>query len=476
MDPYQAAALPGATNITLTQGQTVTGINAQLAAGARIAGHVQDSVGPVPWTDVTIFDATTGAKRGLAFSDENGDYVLGNLLPGNYKVRFDFAGPEWHDGYYPDVAGGAGWYYYTQFYSSKSTTATANAITLTTGLYGAPVNATLVPTSNWGTALADVYGPMSSLPNLEVALDYDYGGGDYVEMFVGTTNDHGRYSFPYIPVGQAVRLRVNDPAGYMWDDRWESATLTHTIGTGTWLAQAYLSVAATDINGEPLGWVRAFMRDAVTHTSVGSVPMTLYQHDTFSDEWWWERSQMADYVGFCEIPSLGGEHKLEAGATLDYGSEYYQNQTNPDTATMIVVSPPAVTSTLTFDLDRAHKMTGTVTDADGDPIKGAYISALKYNSDWDVWEPVTWDGPPTRLPRLTGPTPRRALQRDVPALAYAGTPRLAPRRGRRQGGAERRSGRRHRALRRRCGAHRVRLTMTPAADLHGRSRTGTPSA
>jgi putative cell wall-binding protein/protocatechuate 3,4-dioxygenase beta subunit len=381
------------TNIVVGVGGIVTGKDAVLASSARILGHVQNNntSEAIPWADVSIYDSATGAYRGMTQTDEHGDYVLGNLVSGTYKVRFDFAGDYVAD-FYPESA--TGYYYNRQFYSGKTTTATANPITLAAGTtYATPIDASLVPTTNWGTVGARITGPNGSeLSGIPVAIDY--WDGFYWERDTVLTDYTGRVSFKYVPAGKMVRLRINDPASGDYNSGWSDSEAINgaVVGGTTWTGSRTLTKSAADWSGAPLGLMWGKVRDAVTSGNIAAVPVTTYVYDSFSDEYWWDRQMTADSAGWFEIPVPTGAYIVEAGPTLDYAAEFYNNAGAISSATSIAVTAPSTTSLVQMPLDRAHKITGTILDKNGQGLRNAYVSAYKYNSDWEAWQPVTYDG------------------------------------------------------------------------------------
>jgi hypothetical protein len=98
--------------------ETVGGIDAHLAAAARIEGHVTASATGlgVPDTEVCALEASTGEAWSCEETRAGGAYVLGGLPGGNYKVVF-------FDGF--EETGFA-----TQFYNLKTTFVAADVIAL----------------------------------------------------------------------------------------------------------------------------------------------------------------------------------------------------------------------------------------------------------------------------------------------------------------------------------------------------------
>ncbi len=81
-----------ATAIVLGEDASVTGKNFALAQGGTIAGRVRPTIGPgtgIEGVMVTVYEQDWGAAAGMAFTDANGDYTVGNLPAGQYYVSAD---------------------------------------------------------------------------------------------------------------------------------------------------------------------------------------------------------------------------------------------------------------------------------------------------------------------------------------------------------------------------------------------------
>ena len=77
-----------ATPVSLTAGESRTGIDAQLAAGITVSGHVSDPDGnPIAGVGVSVNPDGPGSGA-WGQTDANGDYNTGALRPGTYRVQF----------------------------------------------------------------------------------------------------------------------------------------------------------------------------------------------------------------------------------------------------------------------------------------------------------------------------------------------------------------------------------------------------
>lgn len=99
----------GAKAVAVTAGSTTSGIDAVLSVGGSISGHVTDGTNPVYGEYVEVHDAVSGNLVATGNSNYMGNYTVGGLPTGSYKVYFNgvfflfFYGlnnylPEWYDG------------------------------------------------------------------------------------------------------------------------------------------------------------------------------------------------------------------------------------------------------------------------------------------------------------------------------------------------------------------------------------------
>jgi hypothetical protein len=80
-----------ATDVSVTVGATATGIDAELAQGAQIFGHVSDVVrgGPVEDVFVCAFEEEPGEYQECDWTDSAGNYGLRGLPAATYLVAFE---------------------------------------------------------------------------------------------------------------------------------------------------------------------------------------------------------------------------------------------------------------------------------------------------------------------------------------------------------------------------------------------------
>ena len=176
-----------ADSVSVPNGGTVSGINAQLAPGGAIGGRVTDaSSAAIEGVEVEVYN-TEGDYLGNAYTDSDGNYSRGGLVTGNYKVQF-----------YGIYAGN----YVNEWYNNKTNfdaadpvpvtveqTTTINAQLATGGFLSGQVTAadTAAGSSVFSTGLAEV----------EVYV-YDLNG---YGVSYGWTDENGNYTAQGIPAG-----------------------------------------------------------------------------------------------------------------------------------------------------------------------------------------------------------------------------------------------------------------------------------
>ncbi len=82
----------GATPVVVASGETTSNIDIAPGPGTSITGTVRaaHSGAAVPSSVILVTDAVTGEHLGTASSDDDGTYSTGQLMPGSYKLLFEW--------------------------------------------------------------------------------------------------------------------------------------------------------------------------------------------------------------------------------------------------------------------------------------------------------------------------------------------------------------------------------------------------
>jgi hypothetical protein len=126
---YDGKASPSEANpVSVTAGNTISGIDAKLAEGGRIEGRVTDasSGSPLGAGGVCAIETNTELGR-CASTSSDGEYTISGLAAGEYKVGFIHAE------------------YVTEFYDDKLTLAEANPVAVAVGKTTSGIDAAQQP-------------------------------------------------------------------------------------------------------------------------------------------------------------------------------------------------------------------------------------------------------------------------------------------------------------------------------------------
>jgi hypothetical protein len=132
----------GETTIVVPRATSLTGVDAELAVGARIEGTVrQASTGmPLPEISVCLFAVSATAPTQCAFTEAGGGYAILGIAAGDYQVGFALGAEEL--GGEPAFGGAAG--YLSQYYADAATRAGSRTLSLILGQVSSGVDAALL--------------------------------------------------------------------------------------------------------------------------------------------------------------------------------------------------------------------------------------------------------------------------------------------------------------------------------------------
>jgi hypothetical protein len=128
-----------ATPVSVTVGAVTEGIDAALEVGGKITGRVTAAAdgAPLEGVDVCAYEAAAEEEPSACeTSNGHGEYTLKNLAPGSYKLKFTALFYEGEEDPFAEEEGEAvppREEFLTQFYSGKSSLATATAVVVGAG-------------------------------------------------------------------------------------------------------------------------------------------------------------------------------------------------------------------------------------------------------------------------------------------------------------------------------------------------------
>jgi hypothetical protein len=361
------STLAAADGVSVVLGGVVTGIDAVLDLGSKIAGRVTAAGSSTPLASVYVYayTSTTGTSSVASdYTDASGIYTITRLLTGTYYL--EFVPPYGSD-------------YLVEYYNDKRSLATADPIPVTLGGVVSGKDAALetggkiagrVTAAGSGTPLASVYvyAYTSTTSTDDVAYDYTDASGVYTITGLMT----GTYYLKFEP------SYGSDYFGEYYNNK---STLAAADGISVVLGGVETGIdAALDLGGKIAGRVTA----AGSSTPLASVYVYAYTSTTSTD---YVAYDSTDASGIYTITRLlTGTYYLKFVPPYgsDYLVEYYNDKRSLATADPIPVTLGSVVSGKDAALETGGKIAGRVTAAgSGTPLASVHVYAYTSTTSTD---------------------------------------------------------------------------------------------
>lgn len=361
-----ATSLETATDVAVMAGSTTSGKNAVLARAGHITGRVTNAagqgLGDIEVAYYVNYDGYWDGGRGT-WTDELGYYDIGGLPTGTYRIGFE------------DYSGD----YLREYYNDVITLDAGTNIAVTAGSTTSGKNAVLGAA---GHVAGTVTGPQGELlGDISVQVfKYDVSEGYWDWAGEQGTELDGTYNVGGLRTG-TYRVGFEDYNGTFAPEYHNNAG---TVETATDVAVTAGSTRTINATLALAGHITGRVTSAVG-APIEGILVTAYE----SSPWGWEwvtdtyTGSTGDYnlVGF-------GTRTYRIGFWDDSGTyleEYYNDASSLDSATNIAATAGTTVSGKNAVLALAGHITGSVTNAVGDPIDTVDVFAYKYvGSAWEI--------------------------------------------------------------------------------------------
>jgi protocatechuate 3,4-dioxygenase beta subunit len=353
-----AASQSNATTITVGVGETVTGKDAFLESGGSISGSVTAN-GPSTLRLANVYvnvETADGSRLYQTNTDVLGNFTVGGLPAGSYKLYFDGSG-----------AGN----YISEWWNDQSVRANAELITVGTGQAVTGKNAVLVPGASITGTVSTVGSEVADLERVYVYA-YDASG-----LYVGYSPvaSTGRYVLDGLRAG-SVTLQFNATgAGNFVDEWWNNKASRET-------ADAIVLAAGESLTGRDVvldagasisGNIKSV---GASSTNLAGIDVYAYPVGSFLGS-----STTTDNNGNYTLSSLRAGTYVVQFSGGDYFTEWWNDAATRETATSITLTAGQVRSGISPTLAKAATISGTVTGA-GSPapaVAGAWVYVYDAN-------------------------------------------------------------------------------------------------
>ncbi|TDN91432.1 carboxypeptidase regulatory-like domain-containing protein [Microbacterium sp. BK668] len=364
--------------VTVAAGTHLVGFDVYLAdAQNSIAGSIRyanDAVG-IAGATVEFYDAAGpgDVPAATVTTDAEGKYVVQNLPYGDYRI----------------FAEGDAALYVPQWYSGKTTFATADLVTVAAGTHLVGFDVYLADAQNSIAGSIRYANDAVGIAGATVEF-YDAAGAGDVPAATVTTDAEGKYVVQNLPYGDYRIFAEGDPALYV--PQWYSgkttfatadlvtvAAGTHLVGFDVYLADAQNSIAGSIRYANDAVGIAGATVEFYDAAGAGDVPAATVTTDA-EGKYVVQNLPYGDYRIFAE-----GDPAL-------YVPQWYSGKTTFATADLVTVA--AGTHLVGFDvyLDRAPDIptgyvSGRVVDGQtGGPLAGASVAL--FGADGDGVTPV----------------------------------------------------------------------------------------
>jgi hypothetical protein len=350
----------GANPVTVTAGQTTDGIDQALDELGTVSGTVTDvgSGAGVSGASVTVY-TTYGSYIASAVSGAGGAYSVVGIPSGTYAIGFS--------------SGATGGSYATTYYKGSQTLSSATPISVTDGRVTSGIDQALPDGGIAGTVTDAVLG--SGLANIDVDI-YNGNGQVVGSAKTGSAGDYsidglapGSYSASFSPVSQ--------PSAYV-EQYYKDETTPASADT-------ILVTAEHTTSGVDAAMARGGIVSGTVTAATGGADLGGIDVDVYSTEGGVVGSTTTATNGTYAVGGLiAGTYSVgfapPGGGTMNYLSQYYDNEASLSRATSIYVTPGTTKTGINAALQSAGQVTGVVTDAKTQaPIQNAYV---------DIYRPV----------------------------------------------------------------------------------------
>ncbi len=352
-----------AVKVTVTDGAVEEGVDFPLLQAAKIAGRVvADPDGaPLPQIFVQAFDAWGHWRGDAATTDGEGNFTIGGLDPGPYRIfAWDWSGlraPEW--------------------YEDKADYASADPVTAVAGQVTGGVEMRL---GRSGSISGTVTDGATGLPLSGVSLFAWSADRSGTAMGWGESGADGTYSIPGLTTGRYILYAYDYAGGHLptyYDGVTELALATPVaVTTGVDTGGIVMRMAAG-------GSIAGHVRDARN-----GAPLTYAFVTAFDPEGNWTGYAFADGEGAYAVTGLSaGSYRLYAQeGSGAFAPKWYPNADRFEDAAPVAVQSGSAVTGINFALPPAGSISGRVTDPAGAPLAWLTLFAEKLDGSRVVVE------------------------------------------------------------------------------------------
>jgi hypothetical protein len=342
---YDGAATSGqATEVSVAAEQTTAAIDAVMRKGGMIAGTTRQTADGHALSDVevNILNASGGVVASTT-SDENGQYSVGGLESGEYRVQFSSSG------------------YLTQYYDAKASLSEAAEVTVSPEATVSEVDASM-QTGGVITGTVTAHATSVGLAGVEVVALEESGR----ELGSATTGANGTYSIGELPPG-GYHLRFS-ASGYLSQYYDATPLLAEALAVSVQAERTSPNVNATMLRP---GSISGVVTAATTKTALPGIEVAILE-PSGSQIAITETNKKGEYtLGELEP----GTYNVRFAAT-GYVTQYYNGATQLAEASKVTMLAEEGRTAVNAAMAKGGTITGKVTSSSKTALGGISVAVV----------------------------------------------------------------------------------------------------
>ncbi|MCU0777853.1 MAG: carboxypeptidase regulatory-like domain-containing protein [Akkermansiaceae bacterium] len=364
-----------ADSLAVSAGAVLSGINASLAVASRIDGTVTEEGTGTPLANVSVFAYRVNPGNNFqyvasAMTNTNGNYSVGGLSAGTYRIEFFEEGGLHLGEVYQNAADLAG-----------GTDIPVAAAATTPG-----IDAALAAGGRISGVVSSAVNAQP-LEGIDVSF-YRFDGAGWPYQGYATTDSSGSYASAAMPAGQ-YRVEFYDTASQHRSEYYDNVTEFGDAASVTVnLLQTTGSInAALSLSGQA-GVITGTITDSDTSLPLQGIFAYAYRYDTGLARYEFLAEASSDSAGNYTLENLPpGDYRVRFS---DRTNGLYAQQFHPGVATLSAASDVTLgtddtVSGIDASMRQAQTISGTVRNESDSGIEGVYVFIRRWeaaNNDW----------------------------------------------------------------------------------------------
>ncbi|MBM4151976.1 MAG: hypothetical protein FJ220_00440 [Kiritimatiellaceae bacterium] len=363
------------TNINVAAEATVTNINAAMKVASKLSGKLTGPTnGPIEYALVEVYrqSGTNWLWVRSSNTDPLGDYTVGGLPAGSYRV------------YFVDQS----YTYQSEYYTNAFSITNAKTITLGTGVTSNNINASL---SYLSKISGKVTGPnATNIADGVTVIAYRWTGTQWDVVTSALTDGDGEYVISQLPV-DTYRIGFFDDAYQRYSSEYYNNASDVNSGTNI-VVPADTTVSNINASLSVASSISGKITRSDGSTPIGNVEAIAYKWDGTS--WVWVNNGYSDTDGQYLIGRLQAA-TYRVGffdGSWQYLGEYYNNAPSVSNAANIVVASETTVTNINASLLSYSSISGKVTGPGGTPnLIDIVVRVYQFNGSWQIVDEATTD-------------------------------------------------------------------------------------